>query len=68
MTYRGAWVAVEKMNSLAGVTSSQVMAGGHGGGGAELTEVGQQPVVELSRLSALQTQLFQSVAVFDEFD
>ncbi|WP_173052777.1 winged helix-turn-helix domain-containing protein [Candidatus Nitrotoga sp. AM1P] len=68
MTYRGAWVAVEEMNSLAGVPLVKSWQGGHRGGGAELTEVGQQLVVELSRLSALQTQLFQSVAVFNEFD
>ncbi|WP_239797375.1 winged helix-turn-helix domain-containing protein [Candidatus Nitrotoga arctica] len=68
MTYRGAWVAVEEMNSLAGVPLVKSWQGGHGGGGAELTEIGKQLVVELSRLSALQTQLFQSVAVLDEFD
>ena len=68
MTYRGAWVAVEEMNSLAGVLLVKSWQGGHGGGGAELTEVGLQLVVELSQLSALQTQLFQSVAVFYKFD
>ena len=42
--------------------------GGHGGGGAVLTEIGLQLVVELSQLSELQTQLFQSVAIFNKFD
>ena len=68
MTYRGAWVAVEEMNNLAGVPLIKSWQEGHGGGGAELTEIGKQLVVELSCLSALQTQLFQSVAVFNEFD
>lgn len=68
MTYRGAWIAVEEMNSLAGVPLVKSWQGGHGGGGAELTEVGKQLVIELSRLSALQTQLFQSVAVLNGFD
>lgn len=40
MTYRGAWVAVEEINSRAGVPLVKSRQGGSGGGGAELNEVG----------------------------
>lgn len=68
MSYKGAWVAVEIMNNLAGVPLVMSWQGGRGGGGAKLTAAGQQLVVELNRLSALQTQLVQSVAVLDTRD
>ncbi|MEO6422753.1 MAG: LysR family transcriptional regulator [Candidatus Nitrotoga sp.] len=63
MSYRGAWVAVEAMNNLAGVPLVTSWRGGHGGGRAELTSVGRRLVDELDRRSALQTWLF---AVLDE--
>ena len=68
MSYKGAWVAVEIMNNMAGVPLVMSWQGGRGGGGAKLTAAGQQLVVELNRLSALQTQLVQSVAVLDTRD
>ena len=68
MSYKGAWVAVEIMNNLAGVPLVMSWQGGRGGGGAKLTAAGQQLVVELNRLSVLQTQLVQSVAALDTRD
>jgi len=41
MSYKGAWVAVEIMNNLAGVPLVMFWQGGRGGGGAKLTATGQ---------------------------
>ncbi|RFC31969.1 MAG: transcriptional regulator, ModE family [Candidatus Nitrotoga sp. SPKER] len=61
MTYKGAWEAVEAMNNLAGVPLVVARQGGLGGGRAELTEVGQRLVDEMSRIAALQTQFFAAL-------
>jgi molybdate transport system regulatory protein len=45
MSYRRAWLLVEDANRLFGTALVQSVAGGAGGGGAQLTALGQKVIV-----------------------
>ena len=42
MSYKAAWQAIDTLSNLAGVPVVQKSVGGAGGGGARLTEAGQE--------------------------
>lgn len=60
-SYKGAWDAVDAMNSLFGVALVVTMTGGKGGGGAQLTETGIR-VVDASRVLRREHQKFLAAA------
>lgn len=62
MTYKAAWDAVDIMNNLAGVVLIAAKHGGKGGGGASLTEAGQQLVGDINRVRELQNRMLAMVA------
>lgn len=65
ITYKAAWDAVEIMNNLAGEPLVNRQHGGKGGGGATLTDSGQQIVNLYERLSAMQAKWMASLAEAD---
>lgn len=65
MTYKAAWEAVEAMNNLAGEALVLMQHGGKGGGGAMLTDKGQQIVTMHERLSAMQAMWMASLQDVD---
>lgn len=61
LSYKGAWDAVDAMNSLFGEALIVTTTGGKGGGGAQLTETGVR-VVDASRILRREHQKFLEVA------
>lgn len=61
LSYKGAWDAVDAMNSLFGEALVLTTTGGKGGGGAQLTEVGIR-VVDASRVLRSEHQKFLQAA------
>lgn len=61
LSYKGAWDAVDAMNSLFGDALVQTTTGGKGGGGAQLTEAGIR-VVDASRVLRREHQKFLQAA------
>lgn len=68
MTYKAAWDAVDVMNNLAGELLVCSKHGGRGGGGATLTETGQQVVKDLASLQSLQSQLMAQLKAAGNLD
>lgn len=68
ITYKAAWDAVDIMNNLAGEQLVSSQHGGHGGGGAVLTQAGQQVVNDLASLQALQAQLMAQIKAAGNLD
>lgn len=62
MTYKAAWDAVDAMNNLAGIILIEAKHGGKGGGGAELTDAGQQLVRDINGIRQLQNRMLSLVA------
>lgn len=60
-SYKGAWDAVDAMNSLFGVALVVTMTGGKGGGGAQLTETAIR-VLDASRVLRREHQKFLAAA------
>lgn len=50
VSYKGAWDTIDAMNRLAGETLVERSAGGHGGGGTQLTPHGQRLVERFEQL------------------
>lgn len=69
LSYKGAWDAVDAMNSLFGEALVITTTGGKGGGGAQLTETGIR-VVDASRVLKREHQKFLDAASagIDDFD
>lgn len=61
LSYKGAWDAVDAMNSLFGEALVTTTTGGKGGGGAQLTETGVR-VVDASRILRREHQKFLDAA------
>jgi len=53
MSYKGAWDAIDTMNTLAGEPLVERATGGRGGGGTRLTERGRQLVERYTELDAV---------------
>lgn len=52
MSYRRAWQLVEELNLHFGAPVVRTLTGGRGGGGAELTPLGEQVVASYRRMQA----------------
>jgi molybdate transport system regulatory protein len=53
MSYKGAWDAIDTMNTLSGEPLVERATGGRGGGGTRLTERGRQLVERYTELDAV---------------
>lgn len=53
MSYKGAWDAIDAMNTLAGAPLVERAAGGRGGGGTRLTERGRALIERFAELQAV---------------
>ena len=61
VSYKAAWQAVDTLTNLSGVALLDRAVGGRGGGGARLTEAGQQLLVAAQALKSARTQAVQQV-------
>lgn len=62
MSYKGAWDAIAALNALVSEPLVQAEAGGSGGGGAHLTEMGRRVLAFHQALSTLQQRLLATDA------
>jgi molybdate transport system regulatory protein len=65
VSYKAAWQAVETLSNLAGAPLVERAVGGAGGGGARLTEAGQQLLQLAQRLQAAREQVLRSALGHD---
>lgn len=52
MSYRRAWQLVDALNAMFGTALIETLAGGKGGGGAQLTETGEAVLARYRRIQA----------------
>lgn len=57
VSYKAAWQAIDTLTNLAGVTLVERVVGGAGGGGARVTEAGQQLLATAIALDAARAQV-----------
>ncbi len=61
VSYKAAWQAVDTLTNLSGVALLDRAVGGRGGGGARLTEAGQQLLVAAQTLKAARSQAVEQM-------
>jgi molybdate transport system regulatory protein len=62
ISYKAAWHALETLSNLAGAPVIEKAVGGSGGGGARLTEKGEQLLAASERLQSARTEVLQTFA------
>lgn len=61
VSYKAAWQAIDTLTNLAGVALVERVVGGAGGGGARVTEVGEQLLAMAIALDAARVQVLEGV-------